>query len=134
MRKQAAALALSAAVALAAGGLAHATDPATTREAAQNAPDNSGRNVRDRDGSTLTPGDQGTSEGDIALTQKIRKQVVADDSLSTMAQNVKIITTDGVVTLRGPVKSQAEKQRIASAAEQIAGRGKVHDNLEVAPQ
>jgi len=48
------------------------------------------------------------------------------------AQNVKIITLDGVVTLRGPVKSQEEKQRIASAAEKVAGRGKVQDYLEIA--
>jgi len=132
MKKRAAALALSVAVGLSCGGLAHAGDPATTKEAAQNAPDNSGRNVRDRDGSTLTAADQGTSKGDVALTQKIRSRVVDDDSLSVMAHNVKIITVDGVVTLRGPVKSKEEKQRIASAAEQIAGRGRVNDNLEIA--
>ena len=67
-----------------------------------------------------------------ALTQKIRQKVVADDSLSMLAQNVKIITVDGVVTLRGPVNSAEEKERIAAVATEVAGAGKVKDNLEVA--
>jgi hyperosmotically inducible periplasmic protein len=125
-------LALAAAVALGSTGAAWATDPATTGEAAQSAPDDSGRNVRDRDGNTLTATDQGNSETDVALTQKIRKQVVADDSLSMMAHNIKIITVDGTVTLRGPVKSGTEKERIAAVAKQIAGPGNVKDNLEIA--
>ena len=109
-----------------------AGDPATTHEAKKSAPDDTGRNVRDSDGSTLTPGDQGDSSADVDTTRKIRQAVVADDALSLTAQNVKIITLDGVVTLRGPVKSQEEKQRIASAAEKVAGRGKVQDYLEIA--
>jgi len=132
VKKQALLLALSAMVALGSAGFAYATDPSTTGEAAKSAPDNSGRNARDSDGDTLTPGDQGDSEADVALTQKIRQKVVADDSLSTLAQNVKIITVDGVVTLRGPVENGKEKERVAAVAEQIAGQGKVKDNLEVA--
>src|SRR5262245_41669991 len=64
--------------------------------------DNSGRNVRDRGDKTLTPMDQGGSEADRTITQDIRKAVVANDHFSTDAKNVKIITVDGVVTLRGP--------------------------------
>jgi osmotically-inducible protein OsmY len=109
-----------------------AADPATTEEAAQQPADNSGRNVRDRDDRTLTPMDQSENEQDIAITQKIRKQVVDDDSLSMMAHNVKIITANGVVTLRGPVKSQTEKDRIAATAEKVAGANKVQNQLEIA--
>jgi hyperosmotically inducible protein len=109
-----------------------AEDPANTAEARESAPDNSGRNVRDKSGDTLTPGDQSNSESDVELTRKIREAVVGDDSLSLQAHNVKIISVDGVVTLRGPVTSEGEKSRIASLAEKNAGSGKVHNQLEVA--
>ena len=109
-----------------------AEDPANTAEARESAPDNTGRNVRDRNGDTLTPVDQSNKESDVELTRKIREEVVGDDSLSMQAHNVKIISVDGVVTLRGPVKSDGEKSRIASLAEKTAGSGKVHNQLEVA--
>jgi osmotically-inducible protein OsmY len=88
--------------------------------------------VRDRGGATLTPGDQSESEADRTLTQQIRRSVVADDSLSTTAKNVKIITVDGMVTLRGPVNSPREKEVIAAKAVEIAGAAKVDNQLEVA--
>ena len=110
-----------------------AADPSTKGEAAESAPDNTGRNVRDR-GDTVTSGDQSESKADLATTQKIRKAVVADDSLSTSAHNVKIITANGAVTLRGPVTSDVEKKKIAAMAEQVAGAGKVQNYLEVAPK
>jgi hypothetical protein len=96
------------------GGFAGISNPTerTTAPSAQTAPDNTGRNVRDRGGATLTPGDQSESEADRTLTQQIRKAVVADDSLSTMAKNIKIITVDGIVTLRGPVQSPQEREAI----------------------
>jgi hyperosmotically inducible protein len=97
----------------------------------QTAPDNTGRNVRDRSGKTLTPGDQSESEADRTLTQRVRQAVVADDSLSTTAHNVKIITIDGVVTLRGPVNSAKEKANIDAKAQQIAGATKVKNHLEI---
>ncbi len=66
------------------------------------------------------------------MTAAIRRAVVKDSSLSTMAKNVKIITADGVVTLRGPVKSEAEKAKIAELAKSSAGNAKKVDNqLEV---
>jgi osmotically-inducible protein OsmY len=132
MKKFVGMLAMSAAFAAGDVGLALSADPATTGEAAKHAPDNSGRNVRDRNDETLTATDQSNRKSDVEVTQKIRKQVVDDDSLSTLAHNVKIITVDGIVTLRGPVKSEAEKERIASVAKKIAGPGKVKDNLEIA--
>lgn len=109
-----------------------AADPSTSGQASQYPADDSGRNVRDRKSDTLTAGDQSNSSTDIALTQKIRQQIVADRSLSTMAHNVKIIAVNGVVTLRGPVKTLTEKQRVAAVASQIAGAGHVHNDLEIA--
>jgi osmotically-inducible protein OsmY len=100
-------------------------------QAGQTAPDNTGRNVRDRNDATLTPGDQSESAADRSLTQEIRKAVVADDGLSTTAKNVKIITVDGRVTLRGPVNTAQEKAAIAAKAQRIAGATMVDDQLEV---
>jgi hyperosmotically inducible protein len=111
-------------------GTAYPTE-GTSAPSAQTAPDNTGRNVRDRGGATMTPGDQSESQADLTLTQQIRKAVVADDSLSTMAKNIKIITANGVVTLRGPVESSQEKEKIAAKAQQIAGIDKIDNQLEV---
>lgn len=113
---------------------AWATDTAkdANAEAKQVSADNSGRNVRDADGDTLTPMDQSNEPRDLELTKKIRSELVADDSLSLKAHNVKIISVDGIVTLRGPVENAAEKERIASLAEKAAGSGKVRNHLEVA--
>ena len=93
--------------------------------------DNTGRNARDADGNTLTPLDQGESEADRTITQQIRKAVVDHDQLSTNAKNVKIITQNGVVTLRGPVKSPEEKAAIASVAQKTGGVKRVDNQLEI---
>jgi osmotically-inducible protein OsmY len=95
-------------------------------------PDNSGRNVRDRDDQSKTTGDQSENEADRTITQNIRRAVTADDSLSTNAKNVKIITNDGTVTLRGPVKSEKEKAEIEAKAKQVAGVKRVDNQLEIA--
>ena len=94
--------------------------------------DNTGRNVRDRDDATKTSGDQSENEQDRKITQEVRKAVTSDDTLSTNAQNVKIITQDGKVTLRGPVKNQKEKADIEARAKQIAGVKNVDNQLEIA--
>lgn len=104
----------------------------TSSPPAQTAPDNTAANVRDRGGETLTPLDQSESEADRTLTQRVRQAVMADDSLSTTAKNVKIITANGVVTLRGPVENEQEKTNIAAKAQQIAGANKVENQLEIA--
>jgi osmotically-inducible protein OsmY len=70
-------------------------------------PENTGVNTRDRDETQVTAFDQGNSEADRKISASIRKALVDDDSLSTNAHNVKIITIGGVVTLRGPVDSAA---------------------------
>ena len=94
--------------------------------------DNSGKNVRDRQDSSRTPRDQSNNKSDLAITQAIRKAVVADKALSTNAHNVKIITANGVVTLRGPVSSPEEKETIAAKAKQVAGVKSVDNKLEIA--
>lgn len=81
----------------------------------------------------MTPFDQEENATDLKLTQTIRKAVVADDSLSISAKNIKIITANGTVTLRGPVKSQEEKDRIGQKAQRVAGHAKIDNQLEIAP-
>jgi hypothetical protein len=94
--------------------------------------DNSGKNVRDRNNATLTPGDQGNSDADVQLTQKIRRAVVSStNDYSMTAKNIKIITVNGKVTLRGPVNNDGEKTGIESIAKSVAGDGNVDDQLEV---
>lgn len=93
--------------------------------------DNTGRNVRDRDMNTITPGDQSESEADRTITQNIRKALVADDQLSNNAKNAKIVTIVGVVTLRGPVETAAEKDRIEKIARSVNNVKRVDNQLEV---
>lgn len=93
--------------------------------------DNSRANQRDRSGKSLTPIDQGGNEADRKITQQIRQAIVGDESLSFNAKNIKIITTRGKVTLRGPVKSDTERSAIDAIAKQIAGAGNVENLVEV---
>jgi osmotically-inducible protein OsmY len=96
--------------------------------------DNSGINARDRGGVTLLPGDQGNTAADIATTQMIRRTLVGStNDFSVVAQNVKIITTDGKVTLRGPVNTESEKNGIGAIAKTIAGETNVNNQIEVKP-
>lgn len=98
------------------------------------AADDTGKNKRDRDDTALTPGDQGGSEADRKITQEVRQGVMKAEGLSITAQNVKIITNDGVVTLRGPVKSAAEKSQVAQIAQAASGVKKLDNQLEVAAE
>jgi len=113
-------------------GSSQSGDVPNAAPTAQTAPDNTGKNVRDRNDNTLTPGDQSSDKADVELTRRIRKAVVADKSLSTNAHNIKIITVNGMVTLRGPVTSAQEKTKIVATAQQIAGVKQVENQLEVA--
>jgi len=94
-------------------------------------PDNTATNERDRSGETQTSGDQSNNKDDVNTTAAIRRAVVKDHSLSAMAKNVKIITANGTVTLRGPVKTDAEKAKIAELAQSAAGNAKIDNQLEV---
>src|SRR5262245_12117980 len=93
--------------------------------------DNTARNERDRSAANVLPGDQGESEADREISANVRKAIVNDDSMSVNAQNVKVITSQGTVTLRGPVKSLNEKQAIETKARQVAGVSNVVNQLEV---
>jgi hyperosmotically inducible periplasmic protein len=104
------------------------------QESAPVAPDNSAVNVRDRDPGAMTASEQSNAKSDVELTREIRRAVVKDHSLSMLAHNVKIVTANGSVTLRGPVKTEEEKNAIASKAQQIAGADKVDNQLEVKGQ
>lgn len=98
----------------------------TTREA-----DNTGINTRDRDGAMQTPQTQSNDGADRELLAAVRQEIVADDTLSMAAHNVKIITKDGVVTLRGPVGTADEKGKVEKLALQVAGVTSVANELDV---
>jgi osmotically-inducible protein OsmY len=98
---------------------------------AQSQPDNTRVNKEDRASGAVTADQQKNNHSDTYLTQQIRKAVMADKSLSTYAHNVKIVSQDGTVTLKGPVRSEDERKSIITKAEQVAGAGKVTDQLSV---
>ncbi|MEN9578259.1 MAG: hypothetical protein RJA70_1268 [Pseudomonadota bacterium] len=105
---------------------ANTTGNARVNEAA----DNTGINVRDRQG-TVTPGDQGSSEAETEVTAAIRRGITDTDSLSFTAKNAKVITQGERVTLRGPVESAQEKSTIEAIAKRTAGVSAVDNQLEV---
>jgi hyperosmotically inducible periplasmic protein len=91
-------------------------------------PDNSGTNKAHSN----TADQQSEASSDRMLTKKIRQALIADKSLSTYGHNVKIITKDGSVTLKGPVHSEEEKKNIATKTESIVGSpDKVTNQLTV---
>ena len=98
--------------------------------AQQTAPDNTKKNKEEQ---APTAGQQKNNSSDLATTQQIRKMVNQDKSLSTYAHNIKIITQDGKVTLRGPVRSEEEKSNLQAKAVGVAGEGNVTNQLEIAP-
>lgn len=106
---------------------------ANAQDAQQPAPDNTKTNQRDRDKAAATADKQKMSAEDRELTRKIRAAITGDKSLSTYAHNVKIITRDGKVTLKGPVRSSEEKRAVLTKAMEIAGEGNVTDETDVAP-
>ena len=112
------------------GTTADTTPPPGTR------PDNTAINQRDAADLTKakTPIDQDENQADIDITANIRKQVLDQENFSVNARNAKIITSQGMVTLRGPVNSKEEADKIGQIAKEVAGEGKVDNQLEVAPQ
>lgn len=93
--------------------------------------DNTALNERDRSGNTKTSGDQSNSKGDIDVSAAIRRAIVKENSLSNKAKNIKIITENGVVTLRGPVKTAEEKTKVEELAKANAGSARIESQLEV---
>jgi hyperosmotically inducible protein len=106
----------------------------TAQDSPPAVPDNSAVNVRDRAPGAMTADQQSNAKSDVEIAREIRRAVVKDHSLSMLAHNVKIVSANGSVTLRGPVKTEEEKTAIASKAQAIAGAGKVDDQLEVKGQ
>ena len=95
-------------------------------------PDNTKVNKQDRDANQPTADQQKNNASDLDLTKNIRRSIIEDKSLSTDAHNVKVISQDGTVTLKGPVKSEAEKSSIVSKAASLAGGAdKVVDQMSV---
>ena len=124
-----------AAVAAIAIGLSFASYPAA-HAASDDAPvkaDNTKVNIRDRNAAEMTADQQGSGQQDRELTQQIRKQIMADKTLSTYAHNLKIIANNGTVTLKGPVKTEAERQAVLNTAMTIAGGSSVTDEISIQP-
>lgn len=93
----------------------------------QTAPDNSGQNK----GQTATADNQTNAKADRLTTAQVRKAIMADKDLSTYGHNVKVITMNGTVTLKGPVKSEEEKQKIASDVSGVVSTDKITNSLTV---
>lgn len=104
--------------------------PSTTMPAG----DNTKMNQQDRQPDQVTADQQKNNATDLELTKKIRQSFVHDKSLSTYAHNVKIISEGGKVTLKGPVRSEDEKNALTSKATEIAGAGNVTDQMNVVPK
>src|ERR1019366_8180573 len=97
-------------------------------------PDNSAVNKRDKNPGAVTADQQKMNPADREITAKIRKSIMADKGLSTYAHNVKIISQDGTVTLKGPVRSDAEVSSILAKATDVTGSAdKVVNQMSVAP-
>jgi hyperosmotically inducible periplasmic protein len=95
--------------------------------------DNTKVNKRDRNKSEPTAGQQSNAKSDRELTRKIRQALVKDKDLSTYAHNIKVITSGGAVTLKGPVRSEDEKKAVEAKAAEAAGGASITSQIEVAP-
>jgi len=91
---------------------------------------NTGINKRDRDDKTLTPMDQKNNESDLKITQGIR-QALMKGEYSMDAKNIKVITRNGTVTLRGPVKTAAELEKISVLVKAMPGIKSIDNQLQV---
>jgi hyperosmotically inducible periplasmic protein len=124
MVKQARSVVLLLSLAAGASGVMKAQDQQPA------APDNTKQNKTEG----MTADNQKENKADRVTSQKIRKLIMADKSLSSYAHNVKVITTNGTVTLKGPVRSDEEKSAIEAKATEVAGAGNVTSELTVAPK
>lgn len=103
---------------------------ATATEKTKDA-DNTAQNERDRKHEEVTPLDQSNRREDLVTTKRIRQAIMADKSLSLDAHNVKVITANGHVTLRGPVNTEDEKRIVCALAVEVATAENVENKLEV---
>ncbi len=93
--------------------------------------DNSAVNKRDKQAYEYTADKQGDSKTDVEITKKIRQALIEDDSLSTYAKNIKIITRGGEVTLKGPVRSSQEQNALLQKARDVAGVSGVNNQIDI---
>jgi hyperosmotically inducible protein len=98
------------------------------------ASDNTEMNQRDRNPNEPTADQQQNNRSDRDITQQVRKAIEGDKDFSSYAHNVKVITQNGQVTLKGPVRSEQEKQAVEAKAAAVAGDGKVTSELTVKPK
>jgi osmotically-inducible protein OsmY len=112
--------------------MASAQDPSTQQGSP--APDNTKVNQKDRSQNEPTADQQKDNRSDRDITQQIRQSIMKDKSLSMYAHNIKVVTQDGHVTLKGPVRSEDEKKALEAKAVQVAGDGKVTSELDIEPQ
>ena len=99
----------------------------------QPAPDNSKTNQGDASQGAITADQQKMNPADRETSRQIRSAIVKDKTLSTYSHNIKIITQNGKVTLKGPVRSDDEKVNIEAKAAAVAGADNVTDRLTIAP-
>ena len=105
------------------------TDQSATPQA-----DNTRMNRQDRGPNDVTADQQKADRSDREITQQIRKSITSDKSLSTYGHNVKVITQNGMVTLKGPVRSEEEKKAVEAKAAEVAGADKVTNEIDVQPK
>jgi len=117
--------------ALSLSGLAGAG--AQTQPQTQAPADNTKVNQRDRAKGAVTADQQKENAADRELTQKIRRAIMNDKTLSSYAHNVKVVSQDGRVTLKGPVRTEAEKKSVETKATEVAGEGHVTSEISIAP-
>jgi hyperosmotically inducible periplasmic protein len=94
--------------------------------------DNTKVNQRDKNNANPTADQQKENAADREITRKIRRSLTQDKNLSSYAKNIKVITQDGTVTLRGPVRSEEEKQAVEAKATEVAGASHVKSELQIA--
>jgi osmotically-inducible protein OsmY len=107
---------------------------ASAQQATDPQADNTKMNQRDRNSNEATADQQKANRSDRDITQQIRKSIAGDKSLSTNGHNVKVITQNGMVTLKGPVRSEEEKKAVEDKAAEVAGADKVTSEIDVQPK
>ena len=112
--------------------MAHAQEP--TGQTSSAPADNTTVNQRDKNPNEPTADQQKNNRSDQDITQQIRRSITKDKTLSTYAHNVKIITQNGQVTLKGPVRSDDEKKTVEAKAAEVAGADKISSELDVQPK
>jgi hyperosmotically inducible periplasmic protein len=110
------------------------TSSANSSNTASEAADNTVNNKTDVANSGATADQQGNGKTDLQLTASVRQSIVADSSLSTYAHNVKIVVKNGVATIKGPVRTEEEKETVAAKAAAVVGQDHVVNQMEIATQ